>query len=418
MATATAEPHEDLACVQNLALEHHNYYHAEQSTSESSGIPAATGANASSRCQNKPMEDIPEEECWLFKPSKVTGSSLFLPNNSSLLWAREVFDSPSSEFYHRRRDLLNRLEFILATEPAKRLPNLGGSVPALNTTPTTVAPTPLAKSRAVGGGSGQNFGPGSSATFVRPKRHASEMLPQHSHQRSSPAGSHSPVHFKTSSGSTDDLQNVADLQSMARKQEDELKAEVAAISAHQQASRMGGSQQSLNSANRSGQESPYNSQSRLNISSSPSPSDIAKQQMTALRLSFDSQRHASALPRGGESDENMIVGGEASITSPGLRNSLDPTQTLLVDNVPPPGAQQAVIVGRPIGKMVSRLPAPMRRGPRFPSTETLPSFGWGDGLYGGGPMRRSSQEQLAARRIPVPPPRSGSSLSGMGLQQQ
>lgn len=418
MATATTELHEDTACLQSLSIEHHNYYHADQGASEADETSTASGVNAHSRLQNKQMDDIPEEECWLFKSPKTTGPTSFLSNNSCLLWAREVFDSPSSEFYHRRRDLLNRLEFILATEPAKRLPNLGGSVPALNTTFATVASTPLAKSRAIGGGSGQNFGPGSSATFVRPKRHASEMLPQHSHQRSSPAGSRSPVHFKTSSGSTDDLQNVADLQSMARKQEDELKAEVAAISAHQQASRMGGSQQSLNSANRSGQESPYNSQSRLNISSSPSPSDIAKQQMTALRLSLDSQRHASALHRGGGSDENMMVGGEASIPSPGMRNGLDQTQSSPIDNFPPPGAQQAVIVGRPMGKMVSRLPAPIRRGPRFPSTETLPSFGWGDGPHAGGPMRRSSQEQLAARRIPVPPPRSGSSLSSMGLQQQ
>ncbi|EUB64497.1 hypothetical protein ECG_00504 [Echinococcus granulosus] len=411
MATATTESHEDATCLQGMAVEHHNYYNSDHGASEAD-------TSALLHLQNKQMEDIPEEECWLFKPSKVTGPTASPSNNSCFLWAREVFDSPSSEFYHRRRDLLNRLEFILATEPAKRLPYLGGSVPALNTNLPTVAPTPLAKSRAIGGGSGQNFGPGSSATFIRPKRHASEMVPQHSHQRSSPVGNRSPVPFKTSSGSTDDLQNVADLQSMARKQEDELKAEVAAISAHQQASRMGSSQQSLNSANRSGQESPYNSQSRLNVSSSPLPSDIAKQQMTALRLSLDSQRHASAVHRGDGSEENMIVDGEASVTSPSLRSSLNQMQPPLMDNFPPSGAQQAVIVGRPMGMMVSRLPAPIRRGPRFPSTETLPSFGWGDGLYPGGPMRRSSQEQLAARRIPMPPPRSGSSLSSVGLQQQ
>nr|CUU00460.1 hypothetical transcript [Hymenolepis microstoma] len=356
---------------------------------------------------------MPEDEFWLFKPPK---NAVPLASNSCLLWVREVFDSPSSKFYQRRKDLLNRLEVILATEPFKRLPNLGGSVPSLSMSngSTNSNNNTFTKSRVMSVGSNQNFGPGSSVTFVRTKRHVSDVIPpqqhqvnQHSRQRSSP------ISFKPgTSGSTDDLQNVDDLRSMARKQEDELKAEVAAISAHQHAARSGGSQQSLN---RSGPESPYNSQPRLNISSSPTPSDIAKQQMAALRLSLDSQRQSKALAhRIGNigSDENLVVGGEASITSPGLEQPVGDAF------LPFLSTQQAVIVGRPSSKVsASRLPAPVmaiRRNPRFPSNETLPSFGFGDGSNF--PLRRSSQEQLVPPKSRIPlPPRGGLSYSS---QQQ
>lgn len=403
MAAAVIESQDE-----NIALDSNNaYYQTDQVIYETDEI-----SNAS--VQNKAAESIPEEDCWLFKPSKT--SVPFLSNASCLIWAREVFDSPSSQFYQRRRDLLNRLELILATEPFKRFPNLGGSVPSLISNVVTNNSSTISKSRGFGGSSNQNFGPGSNATFVRPRRHASDVIPpqqqqkqlpqpatQHSRQRSSPI----PFKLGTSPGSTDDLQNVADLRSMARKQEDELKAEVAAISAHQYASRSGGSQQSLN---RSGPESPYNSQPRLNISPSPTPGDIAKQQMAALRLSLDSQRHAPALGHrigSGSSDENLVLGGEANITSPGFGQPF-------TNNYPSSlRTQQAVIVGRPLSKSSSRLPTPMtaiRRGPRFPSNETLPSFTLGDNSNL--PICRNSQEQLAPpRRIPMPPPRSGSSFS-------
>lgn len=400
MAAASVESQDE-----NIATESNNaYYHQDQDMYEADEVSNGT-------THRKPPQNIPEDECWLFKPPK--NAIPLISNNSCLLWIREVFDSPSSKFYQRRRDLLNRLEIILATEPFKRLPNLGGSVPSLNTSNGSINSNSntFSKSRVMGGGSTQNFDPGSSATFVRPKRHVSDVISlqqhqsnQHSRQRSSP------VPFKpTTSGSTDDLQNVDDLRSMARKQEDELKAEVAAISAHQYAARSGGSQQSLN---RSGPESPYNSQPRLNVSSSPTPSDIAKQQMAALRLSLDSQRHGSVLAhRIGStgSDENLIIGGEASITSPGLEQPVGDAF------LPSQGIQQAVIVGRPSSRAsASRLPTPMvaiRRNPRFPSNETLPSFGFGDGSNL--PMRRSSQEQLVPprSRIPMPPSRTGSSYS-------
>ena len=384
MAASTFDSQEDAGQNPNYIPEqHYNIGQAEyQSNFDADEFSTA-------RVRDKHVDNIPEEECWLFKPPN---SSTFISATSCLLWAREVFDSPSSQFYHRRRDLLNRLEIIIATEPFKRLPNLGGSVPDLNSTTVTAASvsTPLTRLEGVGGGSGESLLPGSSATFIRPKHRASEVISQHTRQRSSPSAGN------RSSGSTDDLQNVADLRTIARKQEDELKAEVAAISAHQQqASRNGGSQQSLN---RSGHESPYGSQPRLNVSLSPTPSDIAKQQMATLRLSLDNQQqNPGALLR--RSEESLECREESL-------EGFAPT-------IAPLGTQQAVIVGRPTGKLISKLPAPVRRGPRFPSAEALPSFGWG-----GDRLRRNSQEQLASRRIPMPPPRSGSLLSGTsGFQQ-
>uniref|UniRef100_A0A5K3EN39 SLAIN motif-containing protein 2 n=1 Tax=Mesocestoides corti TaxID=53468 RepID=A0A5K3EN39_MESCO len=436
MTAATIDSFEDSVRIQKVGQGHCNISPRDPPEFDGDEISASCGKLASisaslpSRTKTSlhsanTLDEIPEEECWLFKPHELTGSPSFLSNTSCLQWAREVFDSPSSEFYHHRCDLLYRLEVILTTEPAKRLPNLGGSVPALNMASNISQPS-LSKTRLIGGGSEQNFGPGSTATFVRPKRHASEMLPQHARQRSSPGGTNSPVPVKPS-GSTDDLQNVADLQTIARKQEDELKAEVAAISAYQHASRMGSSQQSLNSANRSGPESPYASQSRLNVSSSPTPSDIAKQQMTSLRLSLDS--HRQAMYCRGESNEDLVGGGgEASIpgrtlppppSMPTLRYSVDSPQPPIggssTENILSPGGQQAVIVGRS-NKIPSRLPGPIRRqyldkGPRFPSNEALPSYGWSDAKQPGF-VKRSSQEQLSSRRIPVPPPRSGSALTG------
>ncbi|KAL7063175.1 hypothetical protein AAHC03_0159 [Spirometra sp. Aus1] len=79
--------------------------------------------------------ELPEEECWLFKSSKGQNSSLST-KDSSLHWAREVFDSPTSQLHRHRNDLLNRLEVILtmtggaggsATKPFL----FGGSAPSL-----------------------------------------------------------------------------------------------------------------------------------------------------------------------------------------------------------------------------------------------------------------------------------------------
>lgn len=364
--------------------------------------------------EQPPTDDIPEEECWLFKPAKSSKQPSFLSNTSCLQWAREIFDSPTSEFYHHRRDLIHRLEAILTTQPAKRLGYIGGSVPSLNMTANSaVTPAPLSRFR--GGGSGQNFAPGSTATFTRPKRQTSEILPQHTRQGSSPSGNRSPGRTVKNSGSTDDLHNVADLQTIARKQEDDLKAEVAAISAQQHATRLGSSQQSLNSANA---ESPYSSQTRLNISSSPTPSDIAKQQMAVLRLSLDNPRPAF---RVGSEEDVMGGSGEANIQyrpfpsppplpstryGPSQSPFTAPPPPPLADTFIPPEGQQAVIVGRPT-RIGSRLPGPMRKpgvdkGPRFHSNEALPSYGWGDG---------PAVRQTLQRRIPVPAPR-GSQMGG------
>lgn len=259
------------------------------------------------------VTELPEEECWLFKSPKGQNSSLST-KDSSLSWAREVFDSPASQLHRHRHDLLNRLEAILtlsggAGSSATKPLLFGGSTPSLATFNVTDQNT-HAPSSSVSSSSiipdrheipkstlslsaappvssfrrERGLHPSiNTATFTRTRRQHSETIgqkPEGSGQsmnlRASDAAFQPSLYGSTSpaektpfnaAGSCDDLQNVADLQVIARMQEDDLKAQVAAMNAAVVAKN--GSQQSLASNRsstgdpKSASQSPHSSTNRL-----------------------------------------------------------------------------------------------------------------------------------------------------------
>ncbi|BHF62168.1 hypothetical protein SprV_0100514900 [Sparganum proliferum] len=275
--------------------------------------PVTLPATKSSKPSASPLPassvvELPEEECWLFKSPKGQNSSLST-KDSSLHWAREVFDSPTSQLHRHRYDLLNRLEVILtmnggAGSSATKPFLFGGSAPSLaafnladqdthasSSSPSIIPGRPEALKSTLCLSAAPpvpSFRRGlhadvNTATFTRPRRQHSETISQR------PEGSGQPMNLRASdaafqpslyggtspadkapfraSGSCDDLQNVADLQVIARMQEDDLKAQVAAMNAA--VVNKNGSQQSLASNRsstgdpKSASQSPHSSTNRL-----------------------------------------------------------------------------------------------------------------------------------------------------------
>ncbi|CAL8098995.1 unnamed protein product [Calicophoron daubneyi] len=91
------------------------------------------GKNEVSHLPNTENE-IPIEECWLYKPPRRTTNNA--PIQSVKKWIRDVFDAPDSPFRQTRRDLLIRLEAILASGGPIAAYKFGGSVPTLNFLPS------------------------------------------------------------------------------------------------------------------------------------------------------------------------------------------------------------------------------------------------------------------------------------------
>lgn len=262
---------------------------------------------------------LPEDECWLFKPSKISRiSDTFLPIDN---WLRGVFDSPDSCFFHARRNLLCRLEGILLRGGQTEAYKLGGSISSLEFLSSNTSDPPkrdklhfsvrqtetihssnrLPSSISSESVSSQRVGTCQSnynnvGTFTRSKKSCQSLSSQQNLFKRSTTDSHQSLttgHFTSQSsyrgGSFDDLERTAantDVQEIARIQEDNLKAEVAALAAA--AAGRHGSQHSITSLCRnspdgscsnaaSAPESPYSSNTRLSYT-----------QNTALQRSTES----------------------------------------------------------------------------------------------------------------------------------
>lgn len=264
---------------------------------------------------------LPVDECWLYTLPRQLKDPVFPITQ----WLREVFESPSSMFLHSRRNLLTRLEAILASGGPIAAYRFGGSVPSLNShqscyssfRQTSRFGTP-ASIHDVGSHRGtfaipsagssdslslitQNGNPDSKALAfshthqpkhsLPPQRSGSQRLAavpsdstsylSHSlglHHGTFPSGSAGKV------GSCDALETIkANVQEIARIQEDNLKADVAALAAA--AAGRHGSQHSLSSH---GHGTPCESFSKLSSApESPHSSDLHLPQYTLNQCGAD-----------------------------------------------------------------------------------------------------------------------------------
>ncbi|OON21513.1 Tat pathway signal sequence domain protein, partial [Opisthorchis viverrini] len=352
----------------------------------------AVGAE-SEQCVNGNWE-LPLEECWLYKISKSKSSGPPIIPVSK--WLRDVFDQPDSPFSQSRRNLLTRLEVILAAGGPTAAYRFGGSVPSLNlnySQPTSA----FDQQSAINGSSGIHTGynafhqhvggipsTGSSEslstgahgqieyapvlagthanalTFNRIRRPKYSLPPQRSgSQRLVATPSSSTSHLSQSlgggqinrvwSGSTgkigscDALETIkTDVQEIARIQEDNLKAEVAALAAA--AAGRHGSQHSLGSYGRRSIDG-----SLTQLTSAPgSPSASTTQLTTVIQMkkdsSFDEMTAVNHTPPGAYqtagSSGIFLPNGSAStlqsqVNGPGPSHAFNPQNSLdFSDNHP------------------------------------------------------------------------------------
>ena len=287
---------------------------SSQNRSIHSPIREGNPSNPNQHKDNKLSNILPPDECWLYKPPKFQ-----LQDNETVKpitdWLRDTFDSPQSRFYHSRRNLLDRLEIILQGGETAAY-RYGGSVPSLNVMSSMQNSTPyehlnqssldnstvrpLVYQPSTGSSDSlsttgvrldvnvKNGDPQTNmGTFTRTKRLRPSLPPQNSMQRLVNGSHGSTSHLSNSvvgnpffprssnkTGSCDELEH-ADVQQIARIQEDNLKAEVAALVAASTAGRHG-SQHSISSLNRnspdgsctniaSAPESPHSSTTRLSF---------------------------------------------------------------------------------------------------------------------------------------------------------
>ncbi|RTG85758.1 uncharacterized protein DC041_0011665 [Schistosoma bovis] len=259
---------------------------------------------------------IPADECWLFKPPKQhqTQGSV----EPIRTWLRAIFDSPDSCFFHSRRNLLSRLEAIILAGGQTEAYQFGGSVPSLNLITSGYPPRPntcrtehsvygsVVSNRLVTASSSDSISFPSQQTVTNPTMNSEHvnmntftrshkprisLPPQCSASKSVKNGSHNPNSYLSNStgtnftfkppnktGSCDELETTSantNVQEIARRQEDTLKAEVAALAAAAAAAGKHGSQHSLASLCRnsphgsytniaSAPESPHSSTTKLN----------------------------------------------------------------------------------------------------------------------------------------------------------
>ncbi|GAA54515.1 hypothetical protein CLF_103547 [Clonorchis sinensis] len=331
--------------------------------------------------------ELPPEECWLYKVSKsISSGPPIIPVSK---WLRDVFDQPDSPFSQSRRNLLTRLEVILAAGGPTAAYRFGGSVPSLNlnySQPTSA----FDQQSAINGSSGIHTGynvfhqhvggipsTGSSEslstgthgqieyapvlagthanafTFNRIRRPKYSLPPQRSgSQRLAATPSSSTSHLSQSlgggqinrvwSGSTgkigscDALETIkTDVQEIARIQEDNLKAEVAALAAA--AAGRHGSQHSLGSYGRRSIDG-----SLTQLTSAPgSPGASTTQLTTVIQMkkdsSFDEMTAVNHTPPGAYqtagSSGAFLPNGSAStlqnqVNGPGPSQAFSPQNSL------------------------------------------------------------------------------------------
>lgn len=289
---------------------------------------------------SKANYEIPADECWLFKPPKknqIHGSV-----EPIKAWLRAIFDSPDSCFFHSRRNLLSRLEAIILAGGQTESYQFGGSVPSLNLITSGYPPRPntgrtehslhgsVVSNRLVTANSSDNLSfstqySGTSptmsnelinmSTFTRSHKPRISLPPQSSASKSTRNGSHIPNSYLSNStganfsfklpnktGSCDELESAStntNVQEIARRQEDTLKAEVAALAAA--AAGKHGSQHSLASLCKnsphgsytniaSAPESPHSSTTKLNQPQSNHDHLYSKQ---SLSLSQEFEGHVT-----------------------------------------------------------------------------------------------------------------------------
>ncbi|CAH8497530.1 unnamed protein product [Heterobilharzia americana] len=274
--------------------------------------------------------EIPADECWLFKPPKLhqTQGSVEPINK----WLRAIFDSPDSRFYHSRRNLLSRLEAIILAGGQTEAYHFGGSVPSLHLINSGYPPVSHrggAELSAYGSSISNRMVTASSSdslsfpnqplsenttinnelinvgTFTRSHKPRISLPPQCSTSKSMRNGPHNSNSYLSNStganfsfkspnktGSCDELEITStntNVQEIARRQEDALKAEVAALAAA--AAGRHGSQHSLASLCRnsphgsytniaSAPESPHSSSTKLNQPHSNYENFYAKQSLS------------------------------------------------------------------------------------------------------------------------------------------
>ncbi|CAH8840430.1 unnamed protein product [Trichobilharzia szidati] len=310
--------------------------------------PSAAHSGQPSTNTNKSNQDgddskascvIPADECWLYKPPKQFQTQG--PIEPISKWLRSVFDSPDSCFYHSRRNLLSRLEAIILAGGQTEAYQFGGSVPSLNLIPpgyssltnrgraeqssyeSDVSTRMITASssdslsfpnQAIGANTAINSDRINVGTFTRSHKPRISLPPQCSTSKSTRNGPHNAYlsnstgtnfTFKppNKTGSFDELEMTStntNVQEIAKRQEDTLKAEVAALAAAAAAAGKHGSQHSLSSLCRnsphgsytniaSAPESPHSSTTKLNQPQSSSQNFYAKQS-----LSFSQEFEAQA----------------------------------------------------------------------------------------------------------------------------
>ncbi|KAA0195636.1 hypothetical protein FBUS_07477 [Fasciolopsis buskii] len=243
---------------------------------------------------------LPTDECWLYRcPKRSTATLKEVEPIQN--WLRATFDAPDSIFYSSRRNLLTRLEIILASGGPIDAYRFGGSVPSLNQIPSgrifdsiqsAKIPPPYPSvmnpsRRMVSAGSSdslsatnQSFTAGTYGKLVKTK-HSSPLRSNIGRCAQRPdsmtnlstgtqnlsqslSGNMGGLFFSSpKTGSLDELEPTAsrtNIQEIARIQEDNLKADVAAMAAAAAASGRHGSHHSLASL---GRRSPDGSYSRL-----------------------------------------------------------------------------------------------------------------------------------------------------------
>ncbi|CAH8513120.1 unnamed protein product [Schistosoma rodhaini] len=277
--------------------------------------PMYTNGSTAENDVLKANSGIPADECWLFKPPKQHQAQGSIEPIRT--WLRAIFDSPDSCFFHSRRNLLSRLEAIILAGGQTEAYQFGGSVPSLNLITSGYPPRPntgrtehpiygsILSNRLVTASSSDSISFPSQQTgtnptmnnehvnmntFTRSHKPRISLPPQCSTSKSVKNGSHNPNSYLSNStganfsfkppnktGSCDELETTANtnVQEIARRQEDTLKAEVAALAAAAAAAGKHGSQHSLASLCRnsphgsytniaSAPESPHSSTTKLN----------------------------------------------------------------------------------------------------------------------------------------------------------